>query len=169
MIKKNEYINLCFIIGIIIIILTCFCSCKLKDDDMGITYTSLCEKINIKIPEKAKVENIHNSQGGFHGDGQILYKVTLDKKESQKIEKQIEKVWNKGKLSDEVDEVLYGNVDNAKYIDLYGEKVMLPKIENGYWKLVSEYDESLLKNHRDFYFAVYDKENLILYLYENHA
>ena len=43
------------------------------------------------------------------------------------------------------------------------------KIENGYWKLVSEYDESLLKNHRDFYFAVYDKENLILYLYENHA
>ena len=126
MIKKNGYIKLCFIIGILIIILTCFCSCKLKDDDMGITYTSLCEKINIKIPEKAKVENIHNSQGGFHGDGQILYKVTLDKKESQKIEKQIEKGCNKGKLSDEV---LYGNVDNAKYIDLYGEKVMYLKLQ----------------------------------------
>lgn len=153
------------ILEITIIVLAC-CSCKSID----LNCAKICFKLNnIKIPKSAKVECVHNCVGGIQGDGDVLYRIELNNKEAKDIEKQVKKKWNKGKLSDEVDSVLYGGIEDAEYINVCNENIKLPKINNGYWQVFSDHIEPLTKNDMDFYFGVYDMKNHILYLFENHV
>ncbi|MBE5935453.1 MAG: hypothetical protein E7262_06640 [Lachnospiraceae bacterium] len=121
------------------------------------------DKMDLK-PSKKK-----GKEPSFHGDGMALYEFNVSDKNSDKIEKMLEKSWDKGEFSKEVEVIMYGGETEETIYDYkYGEKVDLPKIENGYWKLINENDGSLLDNANDFKLAVYDIDNLKMYIFENH-
>lgn len=51
----------------------------------------------------------------------------------------------------------------------FGYKANIPKIENGYWKMINDNSGSLLDNSNNFTYGVLDKENKILYMYQHNS
>lgn len=162
--KKIIIISLIIIVLLIIIPLPFLAKKTLKALDIQ----QLANKVSITLPKNAAITKIQDTTG-FHGDGVKIYKVSLNQKQLKSIEKQVKTSWNKGKLSDEIDNVIYLGLDVKEYEKKYKEKILLPKINNGYWFLKSEHNKSLEEDSSDFYLGVYDKENGLLYLYESHS
>ena len=170
---KKAIIAIVSIVGIIflglIILIVIYLSPGIKELSKRVSsYEQLLIDFALDDYELEVVES-KTKEPSFHGDGNELYKVRISKDEAEKVEKMMKKSWNKGKLSKEVDLIMYGGEDeDTEYGYNFAEEVNLPRIDNGYWKLINENEGSLLDNMFDFKLAIYDIENRYIYLFENY-
>ena len=129
---------------------------------------------DIKLPKGTVWEELYDDHGGFLGDGSLLYRYTFTVEGETKFLSQITKhdKWNSLPLSDALNLLMYG--ETVEESDgRFAARVGLPKIINGYWKVVNK------QGHRDidmkylgttyslnFALAIYDIDNKVLYMVE---
>jgi hypothetical protein len=127
-----------------------------------------------KIPKGIIPEKLYNSYGGFHNEGQKLYKLSFSKENADVFISEMESSnsWSKLPLSEPLNLLMFGGTKTDKtYCFLFANKVGLPDIKNGYWKFINENTEKDILNSTLFKFslAIFDKDNNVLYLYKIHT
>ncbi|MBM7582373.1 hypothetical protein JOD02_001230 [Caldicoprobacter guelmensis] len=128
----------------------------------------------MKLPKGTAWEELYDSHGGFHGDGALLYRYTFTAEGEAKFLSYIteQDKWNPLPLSDALNLLMYG--ETVEESDgRFAEEVGLPKVINGYWKVVNkqghrDIDMKYLETTHSFNFAlaIYDVDNKVLYMFE---
>lgn len=99
----------------------------------------IAKDLEIKVPFTLEFQ-YEDSHGGFHGDGIMLAKASLNEKEINKIIKESKRKWMKTPLPKNINLVLYGgkNDDNYYESDL-SKRLSMSRVENGYWIFVDRF------------------------------
>nr|PZN07310.1 MAG: hypothetical protein DIU64_12595 [Caldicoprobacter oshimai] len=171
--KTNIYIASIWIIPLSLFIVFCLYFYFLQANEGIYRFKRL---FDIKLPKGTVWERLYDSHGGFHGDGESLYRYTFTVEGETEFLSYIAKdgTWSSLPLSDALNLLMYGGTaGNRNYSYRIAEEVGLPKITNGYWKVVNkqghrDIDMKYLETTPSFNFAlaIYDIDNKVLYMVE---
>jgi hypothetical protein len=130
----------------------------------------------LELPEGTISEKLYDNYTGFPYEGMRLYRFIFTAQgERQFISNATSNAkWNVLPLTEIMEVLMYGGmIEDRNYSFRFAEKVGLPRITNGYWKVVSDnlIETTKLKdleNIRSFEFslAIYDINNGVLYMFK---
>jgi hypothetical protein len=129
----------------------------------------ISRRVEILVPFSTRLE-FNDSHGGFHGDGERLFKVYFSKEQAEKFKEKIEKNIHWKKLP--MPELLQDKVSFETE-----EGMNMPIIENGYFffldrhslaedKYSSDKIDDKIRSSWNYTVAVFDTDENILYFYE---
>lgn len=131
---------------------------------------------HLKLPESTVSEKLYDDYGGIPYEGMWLYRYVFTIHGKRQFISHIttHDKWNTLPLSNTMNILMYGGtVGNRNYSFRFAEKVGLPKVTDGYWKVISDNsvetaDLKDLENIRsfDFSLAIYDIDNGVLYMFK---
>ena len=141
------------------------------------------KRLELSLPKDsiAAIECLHESHGGFGGDGDSVFKITFSQDASKYFSS-----WSELPVSEEAEDCLLRSVaflpitqkirglaewyfDDAEYDEIrFNEdegRLLLPEVEKGRWKLVGRGElEGMIT---DFTFCIYDEASNTAYIIES--
>lgn len=151
------------VILLVLLTLVIVMSCYQATQGNGKTYTKY---LDIYLPSR-KADCYEDTHGGFHGDGDIFMSFSLNEKELEKLEKDIEENSNWKTIDEEARAYLYGDAKGVYKGYLQGR---VPELKNGYFCIYDKQTESFSFPKKDSYSrnyvaAVCSIEDKTIYIY----
>ncbi len=112
---------------------------------------------DIKWTADLTMTKMYDSHGGFHNDGEGLYKVSFNNEDRSWLEN-----WESLPMPPRINGLIYGH--NGDFYPT-ADRVGIPKITSGKWKYVDRGDKSIQHKTFNISICIYDDVDDVIYYY----
>ncbi|AEE96666.1 hypothetical protein [Mahella australiensis] len=167
MTKKFLYIGMGLFVTIIIVVAIV---AHMDTDDRVRVFE---KQYKVDLPNDVALATLYDDYGGVPYEGELLYRYSFSSQEGEQFISSIIEAgdWKRLPLSAPLSHLMYG--DTAE-VGGFAKETGMPKIINGYWRLVGDNvnvlesnDPQALDSLHSFNFslAIYDEDSKILYMF----